>query len=97
MKSVVPSGQQPQPKEINIYSDMVVSSWVKIREGCPITLDLVGDEVHVQFGDNARTGSSEIILDVEAFREVMRLGGNAMREFDETHAHEDDEREESAA
>jgi len=65
-----------------MYGDVVVNGWARVREGCPIKVDLVGDEAQVQFGEGWRS-ITELVLDVEALRELLRLGELAVRAFDE--------------
>lgn len=63
--------------------DVVVSGWARVREGCPIRVELVGDEAHVQFGEGRWSSVSEVVLHAEVLRELLRLGAQAMRTFDE--------------
>lgn len=81
-------------EEINIYGNygnLVVGSWSRVSRGCPIKLDLVGDEAQVMFGDTPRETVCEVVFEVEAFREFVRLGDSAIREFDEACAREEAE------
>lgn len=54
-----------------------------IHEGCPVTLDVVGDEVHALCGNSPRQGF-EFVIQAEPLREFVRLGTDALREIDET-------------
>ena len=67
----------------------MVGSWTKVSSGCPIQLDLVGDEAQVTFGDTPRGTVSELVIEVDALREFVQLGDNAIREFDEASAREE--------
>lgn len=77
------AGQRPKPEEININGNISTSSWVVIHEGCPISLDIVGDEVHALCGTSPRHGF-EFVIQAEPLREFVRLGTDALREIDQT-------------
>lgn len=77
---ISPASASPQ-EEITIYGNMTVSSWVMVRDGCPISHEVIGDEVHFLFGESPREGT-EFVIETEPLREFLRLGGDALRESD---------------
>lgn len=85
--SAGPRAAEHRTEEINIYGNygnLLVSSWTRVPRGCPIKLDLVGDEAQVTFGDTPRGTVSELVIEVDALREFVRLGAHAIEEFDQT-------------
>jgi len=74
----VPNGTQ---EEITIYGNMTVGTWVMVRDGCPISVEVVGDEIHFLFGETPREGT-EFVIEIDPLREFVRLATDAVRESD---------------
>jgi hypothetical protein len=68
-------------EEITIYGNMTVGTWVMVRDGCPISAEVLGDEVHFLFGETPREGT-EFVIEVDPLREFVRLATEAVRESD---------------
>lgn len=70
-----------------MYGKLSVSSWVAIREGCPISYEVLGSgTAHVLCGDPA--DAFEFEVDAEALRELVRLGAEALHEMDARYTRE---------
>ncbi|MGQ0838166.1 hypothetical protein [Actinokineospora sp.] len=76
--------------------NITISSWVAIREGCPMKVSvLAGDEA--EFTCGTRRDVFEFIIDYEPLRELVRLGTAALAEMDALRAApESDSAEEGA-
>ncbi len=76
------TGPFPQLEEININGTISISSCVVVHEGCPVSLTVVGDEVHAMCGDSPGQGF-EFVIQAEPLRAFVHLGANALREINE--------------
>jgi hypothetical protein len=66
---------------------LTVSSWVAIDDGCPIRYEVLGSGVaHVLCG--APPDAFEFQIDVEALRQLIGRGDEALRKMDALYAEE---------
>ena len=73
-------------------TDLVdVSSWVTIREGCPLTHTVIGS-AESEFLCGTRSDGFSFTFEAEALREFLRLGTHALKEMDAQFAQEEAER-----
>lgn len=64
-------------------ADLIVSSYVVVREGCPVAFSVDSpDQVQVTCG-RAPSDAFEFILQREALRAFVELGVEALREMDD--------------
>ena len=62
--------------------DLVVSSYVVIRKGCPLAISIDGpDQAQVVCG-RVPSDAFEFVLEREALRAFVELGADALREMD---------------
>ena len=67
---------------------LAVSSWVAIREGCPMRCDVLGSgETHFLCG--SPTDGIEFSFDPDALRAFLELGTKALAEMDARYAEEE--------
>ena len=67
---------------------LTVDSWVAIREGCPMSCDILGSgEVHFLYG--IPTDGFEFSFEAEALREFLELGSKALADMDARYAEEE--------
>ena len=67
--------------------NLTVSSWVAIREGCPISYEVSGSGGAYVTCGGPRDGF-EFEIDSEALRDLVRLGDEALRDMDARFARE---------
>ena len=64
-------------------ADLIVSSYVVVREGCPVEFSVDGpDQVQVTCGVTP-ANAFEFVMQREALRTFVTLGSTALREMDE--------------
>ncbi len=69
-------------------ADLVVSSYVIVREGCPVAFTIDSpDQVQVVCG-RIPTDAFEFVLQREALRAFVELGIEALQEMDSTNVEE---------
>lgn len=62
--------------------DLVVGSYVVIKEGCPLAISVDGpDQAQITCG-RAPTDAFEVVLQREPLRALIELGTDALREMD---------------
>ncbi len=67
---------------------LTVNSWVAIREGCPMSCDILGSgEIHFLYG--IPTDGFEFSFEAEALREFLELGSKALVDMDARYAEEE--------
>jgi hypothetical protein len=63
-------------------TNLVVSSYVVVREGCPVAITVDGpDQVQITCG-TIPSDAFEFILQREALRAIVELGTDALEEMD---------------
>lgn len=64
--------------------DLIVSSYVVIKHGCPLAISVDGpDQVQVTCG-RVPSDSFEFVMEREALRAFVQLGSDALAEMDPT-------------
>jgi hypothetical protein len=64
-------------------TDLVVSSYVIIREGCPVAISIDGpDQAQITCG-TIPADAFEFVLQREALRAIVQLGTDALHEMDD--------------
>jgi hypothetical protein len=64
-----------------MHISLTVSAYVGIRKGCPMTYSINSDnQIEFSFG-GARDGF-DFSFDIEAMKELLKLGGEALAELD---------------
>ena len=79
-----------------VDGELTVSSWVEIGEGCPINVEVGGSGVaYVRCGRETEN-AFEFHLALDALREFVRRGGEALQEMDAIYAREEGAEERNA-
>ena len=69
-------------------ANLVVSSYVVIRDGCPVAMSIDNaDQVQITCG-TIGVDAFEFVLQREALRAIVELGGEVLAEMDELAARE---------
>jgi hypothetical protein len=63
-------------------TELKVSSYVIVRERCPMRFRVTGDD-DVEFSFGGTRDPFEFVFDAVALREFLRLGADALRKMDE--------------
>jgi hypothetical protein len=69
-------------------ANLKVSSWVGIRQGCPIRYRVNASD-DVEFAVGGIRECFEFVFDAEALREFLRLGAEALQEMEARQAQEE--------
>lgn len=65
-------------------ANLVVNSYVVIREGCPVAISVDGpDQAQITCG-TIPSDAFEFVLQREALRAIVQLGADALQEMDES-------------
>ncbi len=73
-------------------SNLTISSWVTIHEGCPMSCDVIGS-AETYFLCGSSSDGFEFHFEAEALREFLKLGSKALADMDTLYEQEETARD----